>query len=189
MIDSRLLAPFVLALSVATVAGQQGPVRSAGQPPSRPDLEGTWNASTLTPLQRPSEFRDRATFTREEAAEWVRTAPDRVRARLPSDDDRLTQADLDDTYVEIEAMQLAGLRTSLVIDPANGVLPPLLPAAQARIAARPKRSFDDPEALSLFPSGACSGTSVLAVRPRRRHWSRVRSSLRITRLPRRIEPS
>src|SRR5207245_11243700 len=41
------------------------------------------------------------------------------------------------------------LRTSLIIDPANGMLPPVLPAASARIAARPKRSFEDPEAFSL----------------------------------------
>jgi hypothetical protein len=41
------------------------------------------------------------------------------------------------------------LRTSLIVDPPNGMLPPLMPAAQARIANRPKRSFDDPEALGL----------------------------------------
>ena len=46
-------------------------------------------------------------------------------------------------------MPLDGLRTSLIVDPANGMLPPLLPAAQARIADRPKRSFDDPETFGL----------------------------------------
>jgi hypothetical protein len=103
----------------------------------------------MTPLQRPPEFRDRAAFTPEEALEYVRAAPARARDRLPSAADRLTQADLDDDYVETEAIKLDGLRTSLIVDPANGMLPPVMPAALARIAARPKRSFDDPEGLSL----------------------------------------
>lgn len=118
-------------------------------PPPHPDLQGTWNAATMTPLQRPPEFKDRAAFTAEEAAEYVRTAADRFRKRLPTEDDRLTQADVDDTYVEREAMPLDHLRTSLIVEPPNGMLPALLPAAQARIAGRPRRSFDDPEALNL----------------------------------------
>jgi hypothetical protein len=59
------------------------------------------------------------------------------------------QIDLDDTFVEVENMPLDGLRTSLIVDPANGMLPPLVPVGQARIADRPKRSFDDPETFGL----------------------------------------
>jgi hypothetical protein len=88
-------------------------------------------------------------FTPAEAAEYLRTAEDRVRQRLPTESDRLTQVDLDDTFVEREAMPLDRLRTSLIVDPPNGTLPALLPSAKARVAARPKRSFDDPEALNL----------------------------------------
>jgi hypothetical protein len=139
----------IWALSILTLVAAPGAVRAPRRAPPRPDLQGAWNGSTLTPLQRLPEFRDKATFTSEEAAEFVRTAADRVRARLPTSVDRLTQADVDDTYVEIEAMTLIGLRTSLIVDPASGMLPPLLPAARARIAARPKRSFDDPETFSL----------------------------------------
>jgi hypothetical protein len=116
---------------------------------SLPDLQGTWNGSTLTPLQRPQQFKDRSAFTVEEAAEYVRASPDRVRSRLPTAVDRQMQIDLDDTFVEVENMPLDGLRTSLIVDPPNGMLPPLLPVAQARIADRPKRSFDDPETLGL----------------------------------------
>ena len=116
---------------------------------SHPDLQGTWIGSTLTPLQRPPEFKDKAALTPEEAAEYVRTAADRIRARLPTELDRLTQADIDDMYVETEVIKLDGLRTSLIVDPPNGMLPPLLPAAQARIAARPKRTYEDPETFNL----------------------------------------
>lgn len=138
---------FVLAI-LTLLAGRQAP-RAQHSTPARPDLQGIWNGSTLTPLQRPARFKDKAQFTREEAAEYVRTAPDRARDRLPTADDRATQVDVDDTYVEIEAMPLDGFRTSLIVDPPGGVLPPLLPAARTRIAARPKRSFEDPETFSL----------------------------------------
>ena len=124
-----------------------GPLHATG--PARPNLEGTWNGSTLTPLQRPAAFRDRATFTASEAAEYVRTTPERVAGRLPSDADRATQVDLDDTFVEHELMPIDRLRTSLIVDPPTGMLPPLLPSAAARVAGRPKRSLDDPETLSL----------------------------------------
>jgi hypothetical protein len=136
-------------LPILTLVVAAGAVRAPRHAPPRPNFQGRWNGSTLTPLQRPAEFRDKAAFTPEEAADFVRTAPDRLRARLPTAADRLTQADADDTYVEVEAMTLVGLRTSLIIDPASGMLPPLLPSAGARIAARPKRSFDDPEGFSL----------------------------------------
>jgi hypothetical protein len=46
-------------------------------------------------------------------------------------------------------MPLDGLRTSLIVDPPNGMLPPLLPAAQQRVKNRPKRSYDDPEGFGL----------------------------------------
>jgi hypothetical protein len=136
-------------LSVAVLVGAFCPVDAARDTAPRHDLEGTWNGSTLTPLQRPAAFKDRATFTPEEAAEYARRRPERLALRLPSADDRATQIDLDDDSVETESMPIDRLRTSLIVDPPNGVLPPLVPAALARIAARPKRSLDDPETLGL----------------------------------------
>jgi hypothetical protein len=138
----------ILALALVALAAGR-PALHAQRRASRPDLQGTWNGSSMTPLERPADFRDKAAFTPEEAAEYVRTFPDRVRRRLPTSFDRETQADIDENFVEIEAITLDGLRTSLIVDPPNGVLPALLPAARERIAARPKRSFDDPEVLGL----------------------------------------
>jgi hypothetical protein len=138
----------LVAFSVAIVLSC-GALRAQHNPPPHPDLQGTWNGGTMTPLERPPEFKDKAVFTAEEAAEYVRTAPERLKSRLPTDDDRLMQVDVDDTYVEREAMPFDHMRTSLIVEPPNGMLPPLLPAAQARLAARRKRSFDDPEVLGL----------------------------------------
>ncbi len=139
-----IVAAFAIVLLLSN-----GEVRAQRSATVHPDLQGNWNAATMTPLQRPPEFKDHAFFTPEEAAEFRRTAPDRVRSRLPTDDDRLTQADVEDDAVERESMPFDRLRTSLVVEPADGVLPPLLPAARARVAGRPKRSYDDPEVLNL----------------------------------------
>jgi hypothetical protein len=139
----------LLALAIAALVAGGRALRAQRPATARPDLQGTWNGSTLTPLQRPPQFKDKAAFTPEEAAEYVRTSATRVRARLPTEDDRLTQADIDETFVEVEAMPLDGLRTSLLVDPAGGALPPLLPAARTRLAARPRRAFDDPETFGL----------------------------------------
>jgi hypothetical protein len=141
-------ARVITALSIAALLAG-GRAVFAQRSASLPDLQGTWNGSTLTPLQRPEQFRERSAFTPEEAAEYVRTTPDRIRSRLPTAADRQMQIDIDDTFVEVEKMPLDGLRTSLIVDPPDGMLPPLLPVAQARIADRPKRSFDDPETLGL----------------------------------------
>jgi hypothetical protein len=141
-------ARVIWALALAALLVGSRAVR-AQRPASRPDLQGTWNGSTRTPLERPQQFRGRSAFTPQEAAEYLRGSEGRVRSRLPTSADRQMQIDLDDTFVEVERMPLDGLRTSLIIDPPDGMLPPLLPVAQARIASRPKRSFDDPETLGL----------------------------------------
>jgi len=138
----------VCAVCVALLVWHRS-VDAQRHPPAHPDLQGTWNGATLTPLQRPAEFKDKAAFTPEEAAEYARTWSERTRSRLPTADDRLTQADLEEDFVESEAIKMLGLRTSLIVDPPSGVLPPLLPSAQDRLAARPRRSFDDPETLGL----------------------------------------
>lgn len=139
---TRLFAALSLALLGASAIDAQ-------RPASIPDLQGTWNGSTRTPLQRPEAFRDRAAFTPKEADDYLRGSSERIRSRLPSDVDRQMQIDIDETFVEVEQMPLDGLRTSLVIDPPNGMLPPLLPIAKQRKAERPKRTFDDPETFGL----------------------------------------
>jgi hypothetical protein len=136
------------AVSIAALLAG-GRILLAQGPAPVPDLQGNWNGSTLTPLQRPQQFKDRSVFTPQEAAEWVRTSSDRIRSRLPTPTDRQMQIDIDDGAVEVEQMPLDGLRTSLIVDPPEGVLPPLLPIAQARLAARPKRTFEDPETFGL----------------------------------------
>jgi hypothetical protein len=145
--SSLMRARLIWALSIATLlAGSRGVFAHRRAAPA---LEGTWNGSTRTPLQRPHEFKERSAFTPEEAAEYLRSYSDRVAGRLPTSVDRQMQVDIDDTFVEVEYIPLDGLRTSLIVDPPDGRLPPLLPTAKARVADRPKRLFEDPETFGL----------------------------------------
>ena len=64
----RLLGGITMALTVAAplVSAQvEGVPRT---PSGRPDLSGTYDTATLTPLQRPREFGERLTLTAEEVA-------------------------------------------------------------------------------------------------------------------------
>ena len=67
----------------------------------------------------------------------MRTSADRIRNRLPTPADRQMQIDVDDTFVEVGQLPLHGLRTSLIVDPPDGLLPPLLPIANRRFSGTP----------------------------------------------------
>src|SRR5262245_17979030 len=79
----------VLAVTIPLTA-QRGPSWSAPRTPwGHPDLQGTWNAATLTPLERPDNASGRLTLTTAEAADIERTEKQRVEQRArPSNPDR-----------------------------------------------------------------------------------------------------
>jgi hypothetical protein len=111
-----------------------------------PDLQGFWTNGTVTPLQRPAVFAGKEFLSVEEATEYERTWLEQFRKNFPPED--LQAPDLDYTYMD-RMNVVASRRTSLIIDPPDGRLPALLPAAQARASARPKSSHDDPELMGL----------------------------------------
>ncbi len=139
------IALCVMVGAVAPVAAQTK--AAAWQPPrtpdGRPDLQGTWDNTTATQLQRPAEFANKAHFTEDEAREYERTWLERLLKSIPEGD--RTGADLNEVYLDPKRV-VADRRTSLVVDPPNGRIPPLVKAAQERAAARPPENYDDPEA-------------------------------------------
>lgn len=137
-VKSRTLgASFIAIIAVSGIARAQ---RVEFDPR---DLQGTWANDTATPLQRPAEFIGRDTFTPEEATKFEESFFDRLLNNLATDEDRALQIDYNDTYAEPKKVDR--LRTSLIVDPANGRLPPAAPEAH-RV---PARSTDDPETLSI----------------------------------------
>jgi hypothetical protein len=105
----------------------------------RQSLEGTWNFSTLTPLERPAEFAGRPTVTDAEAKAWVeqtlrRNNRDRRDGGAGVDVARAVNDYWFDRGEDL-ADNRGGRMTSLVVDPPDGRLPPLTPDAQKRLAA------------------------------------------------------
>jgi hypothetical protein len=103
----------------------------------QPDLQGYWTNVTLTPLQRPASLAGKEFFTPEEAAEYEKQIVSNNNADRR--DGAATQ-DLNRAYNDFwwdrGTKVVKTLRTSLIIDPPDGRLPPILPEATQRIAAR-----------------------------------------------------
>ena len=101
-------------------------------PWGHPDLQGLWNNGTATPLERPKDLADREFLTDEE---WAKRAKDVATRAEKRPDNAL--ADVELAYNNEWWEQGAPLkRTSLIIEPANGMLPPLTPKGQQLVAAR-----------------------------------------------------
>jgi hypothetical protein len=133
------IVALILTVATSVVLAQRAPQRQS-------DLQGLWTSGTMTPLQRPEEFSRQEFLSEAEAVEYERTWLERFRKNFPPED--LQAPDLDYTYMD-RATVVASRRTSLIIDPPDGRLPPQLPGAKARADARPKSSYDDPELLGL----------------------------------------
>jgi len=119
------------------------------------DLQGIWTNATVTPLERPKEFEDKSFLTKAEAAEFEKQA---VYDANGDRRDGGAEADVGRAYNEFwrdRGKVVSTMRSSLIVDPANGKVPPLLPEAQKRnnevAAARRKLGgpFDGPENRSL----------------------------------------
>jgi hypothetical protein len=135
-----------VALVVVSIGAAQLSAQRTSE--GRPDLQGVWTNGTLTPLTRPAEFANRFSLNETEAAEFERTGFERVIKQVP-EGDRVTAGDLSDVYLDTTTLRVVpDRRTSLIVDPPNGMLPPQLPAASERNAAR-KLSYDDPESRTL----------------------------------------
>ena len=96
----------------------------------QPDLHGVWNFSSNVPMQRPARFGERQFLTDDEIAE-IRA---RMAAREASSDAALPIGGVDESYNDFW-IENAGIgdtiRTSHVVYPLNGQLPPLVPGAIA----------------------------------------------------------
>ena len=140
-----------VSLAPSSVSGQApaGTARTKGKakaaapwtPPrtpwGEPELQGTWDFATITPLERPKDLAGKEVLTAEEAAEFERRT---LQQRNPDRRDGGAQADVGRAYNEFwwdYGSKVVGTkRTSLVVDPPDGRVPPLTPEGQKRADAR-----------------------------------------------------
>ena len=121
-------------------------------PDGQPDLGGVYTNASAIPLERPKDLGAKEFFTKEEAIAYTTKAKVRQEVVAPGTYGdvhyNMAQFGLDHGQGEFPAT----LRTSLIVGP-EGRVPPLLPAAKARIAARAAANkgheFDGPENRSL----------------------------------------
>ncbi len=102
----------------------------------RPDLQGVWTNKTIIPVERPEELGNQAFFTPEEARAFAER--------------RLEQTDRDDRgggvrdvinaynafWWDSGTEVLSNMRTSIIVDPPNGRIPPLTPERQTELEAQ-----------------------------------------------------
>jgi hypothetical protein len=130
---SRLFKVVGLGAVVVAVAGQAR-TPALRTPWGDPDLQGIWTNEFDIPLQRPARYGTKEFLTDEERAEI-----DKQRAALLGRDRRVergTELDVAGAYnATFMLLKRTGRRTSLVVDPADGRIPPTTPAARQRAAA------------------------------------------------------
>jgi hypothetical protein len=98
-----------------------------------PDLRGYYLVATYTPLQRPEALKDKEFYTEEEAIAFFSNS---VQADAQVDPKNVHY---DWKEYGMDAWQSGvrpNLRTSLIVEPRNGRIPPLTPEAEQRRAAR-----------------------------------------------------
>lgn len=156
--------------AAATIAAQTATkAPPAGESPSwvaprtadgQPDLQGVWDFRTVTPMERPSEFADKAVLSDEEAETFEKQRAEATNADTNRDktagglvNGAPATADVALAYNEFwydRGTKVVGTkRTSLVTDPPDGKIPPLTPEAKLRLAEqqvareRPARGPED----------------------------------------------
>jgi hypothetical protein len=148
--NSRILSPLgVIALCLAAWQASELVVAQSPQaaatsselakrwtaprtPDGQPDLQGFWTNTTYVPLQRPQDV-TKEFYTKEEVAERIKRAAAAEAAQtepgtIPDVHYDFTQFGLDRSQGPLAL----NLRTSLIVDPRDGKLPPLTAEGQKR---------------------------------------------------------
>ena len=175
-----LAAVLAVATAVVSVPPKGIAAQTAGKPyvPSRtpdgrPDLQGTYDLATLTPLERPTGLK--AILTKEEAEKLEKAIASRLeQGDRPISGDRPAPPKGGDGSVG-PAGNVGGYntfwldpgssytivngerRTSLIVEPADGKVPAMTPAGRQRVAAllaRPTSDTTERNDPGLEPAGA-----------------------------------
>ena len=149
-----LLVVGVILVALVAVSSAQAPASTDYKVPrladGRPDFQGTWTTQTFTPLQRPKRYAGREFLTEAEADELIKLLTkegvDPLAANIfgATDEERAKRVEqTDETHYNnaewlatAKPKTLSSRRTSLIVDPPDGLIPPQTPEGQKRAAAR-----------------------------------------------------
>jgi hypothetical protein len=143
---SLIKSSAVSLLAVASLSAQRAAVPAAapkaGAIPraadGHPDLTGIWSNATRTPFERPAVFAGKATLSDAEAREWEAREAQRWQEGATIDGGRPVsiQGGAYNVLFYDNGTELARIdgqkRTSMVVDPPDGHVPPVLPEARNR---------------------------------------------------------
>jgi hypothetical protein len=154
LISLALLAPARIAGQASSSTAKKGAVGKtftpARTPDGQPDFQGIWAMATLTPLERPPEFAGKEFLSEQEAAAYEKQMLQQVNTDRRGQD---SVADLRGNYNEFwrdrGTSVVASRRTSLIVDPPDGKIPPLTPEARKKRAGRAGGLPSGPEDLAL----------------------------------------
>jgi hypothetical protein len=140
MLRRDVFVPLLVVLAVCAASAQTA-YKPPRTPEGRPDLQGIWDFSALTPLERPKEMGDRAFLTAEEAATLTAEAAQR-KANENAPTERKGMLPVGGTvgaynryWSDQDARLAPDRRTSIIIDPPDGRLPPLQPGVAQQIGS------------------------------------------------------
>ena len=141
----RLAGSFgLLAITLATPTHAQSARHVPRTPDGHPDLQGIWTNATLTRLERPGDLAGKATLTDAEAHEYEKkdTEVNTLDGSVDNSFNRATGGPGVGAYNNLfvdrgsELARVDGVkRTSLIIDPPDGKIPPITEAARERNAS------------------------------------------------------
>ena len=124
--STRSVSLVSLLVALPALAGAQpaGGWEVEHTPWGDPDLQAVWDYRTITPVERPEEFGDKAVLTAEEVAELEAEAVRNNVDRVPPPG---SVGGYNRFWLDFGTNVISGGRTSLIIDPPDGRLPPRRP--------------------------------------------------------------
>jgi hypothetical protein len=145
----NLMTMGALALFAAAALSAQNKAawKMARTADGHPDLQGIWSNATRTPLERPAEFAGKPTLTDAEAKVWEHKEHQAWEELDGTSEGPLHKTkgsegtgaynvlfyDMGNGLMRVDGVK----RTSMIIDPPDGRMPPMQPEARARNQRRP----------------------------------------------------